>query len=145
MISIAKERIITIIIWFSLSLSFLTVATFIFWLIFPYKILTFGSENGTFVSKTVRSGEYLEMYQDSCKYINIPSHINRQFIDGIVYQVYPSINNRPMGCSKNIEYIKVPEPLPPGKYFVRTVISFEVNPLRTVSYTVKSEDFIIVK
>jgi hypothetical protein len=125
-----------------LSLGFIFLLTY--WAIYPYKILEFGKDNGVILNTTVRSGEYLEMQQDFCKYKDLVSYVNRQFIDTIIYQVPESLNRRPLGCHKKIEYVYVPKALPPGDYYISTTISFEVNPIRKIVKTVKTNSFRIV-
>jgi hypothetical protein len=132
-------------VWSILGLALIIIITFVYWLTSPYRILSFNTGNGTLVNKTVKNGEYLQMHQNSCKYMDIESNINRQYIDSIVYQVPPSTNNRPMGCSEKIEYVYVPKTLPAGNYYLNTVISFSVNPIRKIKYTVISDTFTIVK
>ena len=136
---------VSVVMWLGIVVAFGLVILITFWLIYPYKILTFTEGNGTFIETTIKRGEFLQMRQHSCKTMDITSTINRQFVDGIIYQV-PTINaNRPIGCTQNIEYIFVSEALPYGEYYINTVITFHPNPLRTVSYTVKTEKFTIVK
>lgn len=141
-----KEQIFNKLLIFGIVLSFIFVFTIAFWWLYPYKVMSFQDGNGTFVSNKVKSGGYLEMHQNSCKYQDLPSSINRQFIDGFLYQVAPSTNNRPLGCRQITELIYVPKALPvDSTYRIRTVISFKVNPIRTVSYTVITEPFTVVK
>ena len=131
--------------WGGILTAFALVILVTYWLVFPYKILSFNEGNGTFIDTTVKRGEFLHMHQNSCKYMDIPSTINRQFVDGVIYSIVPTNARRPLGCTENIEYIYIPTELPVGEYYISTLISFPPNPLRTVSYTVKTKKFTIVK
>lgn len=121
------------------------ILTVTFWLAYPYNVMEFKEGNGTFITNTVHGGEYLEMKQVYCKRGNYTSYINRQFVDGIIYQVSQTEAKRPTGCHESVEYIYVPKALPVGIYKIRTVISFKVNPVRTISYIVETSDFEIIK
>lgn len=139
------NKLIVFFIWFVIITAFSIITTIVYWMAYPYKILSFNDGNGTFIDKTVKADDFLQMRQESCKYKDIVSNINRQFVDGFIHQLTPTNNNRPLGCSSSIEYVYVPKSLAPGDYHLRTVISFEVNPIRTISYTVVTEKFTVIK
>lgn len=130
---------------FTLVLGFAAVFLITYWMVYPYKVLEFKEGNGTVLTKRVRAGEYVELRQINCKYMPLVSTLNRQFIDSILYQIPLVQANRPVGCSDKIENVPVPKTLPPGDYYINTVISFQVNPIRTVSYTVKTNMFTVIK
>ena len=130
---------------FAISFCFFIIGLITYWLIYPIKVLEFGPENGIIITKEVKSGEYVEMKQDFCKYVDVISQVDRQFIDSIVYQVPISYNNRPLGCHKKIEYIYIPKALPPGEYHISTTIRIALNPLRTVIRNVQTNKFIIIE
>lgn len=121
----------------------IVIATY--WVVKPYKILEFHDGNGVLVNHVVKSGGYLEIQQNRCKKLNFVSHIDREFIDSIVYQVPLSINDRPVGCYTTPEFVYVPKALPLGRYTLRTTISFKPNPLQTVTYVLTTDEFEIVK
>lgn len=131
--------------YFSTLLILVSIITLGVWAFYPYKVLEFGPDNGKILQKQVKSGDYLEMQQDYCKYRDIVSHVNRQFINSIIYQVPESLNKRPIGCHRRIEQIYIPKALPPGNYYISTTISFEINPIRKVVLNVKTAQFEIVK
>ena len=131
--------------WISIVIAIGLVALFGYWFIAPYNILEFKEGNGVFVTSQVRGGEYLSMNQSLCKYSDVPAILNRQFVDGIIYQVPTTISNRQVGCSETVEYVYVPKALPPGKFHIITTISFKVNPIRTKVYTVTTGEFEVIK
>lgn len=130
---------------FTIAIAFLALFQVAFWLLYPYKILTFGPENGKILQKTVYAGQYIRLQQDYCKYQDITSVIDRQFIDSIIYQVPTVRAKRPLGCHKLVEYIYVPYALGPGKYHIYTTITFDVNPLRKITLTVRTDEFTVLK
>lgn len=127
-----------------------------YWLIAPYEVMTFygtyGKETRTLevpTANTVKSGEYLALRESYCKNLSYPATVSRTFIDGISYQVPVYVSNIPVGCygkdGESIDYVYIPKALPPGKYRIETVYSFQVNPLRTVHFSLITDQFIIVK
>ena len=139
------KRFLLFFMWLGIVIAFGLIVLVTYWLVYPYNILTFTEGNGTFIETTIKRGDFLRMHQNSCKTIDISSMINRQFVDGVIYQVPTVRANRPMGCTQNIEYIYIPDSLPYGEYYIQTFITFQPNPLRTINYTVRTEMFKVVK
>lgn len=132
--------------WLVVVILFLGVLVCIYWQLYPYKILEFKQGNGNILNenKTVKSGDLIRLRQVQCKYLDIGATINRQFIDTLVYQVNTVMTHRPLGCHDSVELVRVPVVLPSGSYRIRTTISYNVNPIRTVSYTIVTEQFNII-
>lgn len=139
------NRIFFIAAIISMLACFLVIITIIYWLVYPYKILEFGPDNGKLLQTTVKSGDYLEMQQDFCKYKNLISQVDRQFINSIVYQVPVSYNSRPLGCHKKSEFIYVPKALRPGEYHINTTITFYPNPIRKITKVVRTGKFTVTE
>jgi len=133
--------------WFTIFSTMAIIFIVVYWLVAPYEVLTFYGNNTelteTTVENTVKSGEYLPVRENYCKNMAFPSTISRTFIDGISYQVPVFVSNRPVGCRESIEYIYIPKAIPPGKYRIETVYSFQVNPLRTVHFTLTTDLFTV--
>lgn len=138
-----EMKLIHAIMWSGILGGYALIFTVLFWVLYPYNILTFHAGNGTILTPRVKSGEYIQMRQNSCKHMKLKSEVNRQFIDGIVYQVPTFINNRPVGCYDVVEYIYIPKAIPPGEIKIYTTITFRPNPLRSVTYTVETGSFIV--
>lgn len=142
------SKIMRIFSIFSVIIVVVTIFILTYWLLYPYKILTFNEGNGTIANenKQVKSGEYLESVQKACKHIKLPATITRQLIDDIVYTLPPATINRPLGCSDNIEYIYISKGIPPGKFkHMITTITYYPNPFRTITYTITTEGFEVVE
>jgi hypothetical protein len=101
------------------------------------------------IENTAKSGDYLALRENYCKNLSYPATVSRTFIDGISYQVPVYISNRPVGCygkeEESVEYVYIPKALPPGKYRIQTVYSFQVNPIRTVHFTLISDQVTVIK
>jgi hypothetical protein len=130
---------------FTIFLGFGSIFLILFWLLYPYNILVFKEGNGTVLNTQVKNGGYLQILQIRCKNIAIPGVIDRQFIDGIVYQVPTFTTNRSIGCTNTIEYVYVPKALPEGTYHIDNTITYKPNPIRTVIYTVRTNNFTVIK
>ena len=139
------KKFFYLIAWVSIFSVIGMVILFTYWYVYPYKVIEFGKGNETFVESTVHAGGYLQMHRVSCKYTDLPIRVSRQFIDGIVYQVPEFMTNIPKGCHDNIEYVFVPETLPIGDYHINAVLTVRVNPIRTMTFTVKSPVFTVIK
>jgi hypothetical protein len=119
-----------------------------YWILYPYKTIKFNvtplpilNEN-----KTVKSGGYLSLSLDYCKYSNITPQVNRTFTDGILYDIPPSIvSSKDIGCSVVVLHVYVPKALPPGNFVLKSVYRYQVNPIRSIDVSVETEPFIILK
>lgn len=115
-----------------------------YWLVAPYTVLTFGKENNILLTKTVKSGGYLQIRRDFCKKVPLTAKISRQFIDSLKYDAHLITSDEPVRCKKDVLYIYIPKALPAGEYYVQDTYTYKVNPVRTIEYTLKSEIFTIL-
>lgn len=139
------KRILYQLAMVTLSIGFLSIGLVTYWLIAPYDVLELKKGNGELTYTEVKSGSYLEMRQVYCKKTNLVSTVDRKFIDGILYQAPQIKASRKVGCYDTIEYVYIPKALPTGTMKLQDTISFKVNPLRTVTYTVETDSFTIYK
>lgn len=99
------------------------------------------------LKESYRPGETVQAYMSFCKERNIVATVQWSLINTILTQ-YPS---RPSsvqkGCHKNI--IVNLEPIPmdalPGAHYFEGTVTYEVNPLNTISYYLKTNSFQIIK
>jgi hypothetical protein len=130
--------------WIVVSIFFATTVLVFYWEVIPYKVIEFREGNGTILSKKVKVGDSIGIRQNQCKFINIPASVNRQFVDTLVYQVNTVITNRPVGCHDQVEIVDIPKLLPSGLYKIRTIISYKINPVRTINYLVETDAFEVI-
>jgi hypothetical protein len=140
-----KDDILKAISCFAIFSAFLFIFILIYWYSYPYKILTFQEGNGDLIETTVKSGGYLRIHQHACKHKDLLSTVDRRFVDSIEYQVPIFAMNSPLGCSDHVELVYIPKALPIGKFHIRTIITYKVNPLRKITYLVQTKEFEIVK
>lgn len=122
----------------------LIVGYMLFW---PQKTLTFTDTRLGVVNKEVRSGQELLFKVDYCRYTDMQARVTREIRDGVVY-VLPDIQTSlTKGCHENltISMGELPKVIQPGKYSMHITIEFKPNRLRTITHTLTTEDFFVVK
>jgi predicted secreted protein len=128
----------------------LTIAmTFIFWwwFLFPYKPLeiiqspTVLNEN-----KTVKIGTPLFYRVRFNKNTNKVATITRTLIDGVVYTLPATrpVNTKAGYYDQVINSLIIPQ-VPSGTYTFKTVACYQMNPIREICITYKSDEFIIIE
>ena len=95
----------------------------------------------------VKTGDILKFHWSYCKHRDIAGKVQMKFIDTIQYNLREYQSKRDVGCNDPlaITSLRVPEILPPGDYTLEQIITYEINPLRTVSYKLHSNSFRIIK
>jgi hypothetical protein len=97
-------------------------------------------------NKIVKSGDYLIYSVDYCKHVDITPQISKSFVDGIVYVIPDTVGaSFPIGCGVNRIQIYVPKALPPGVYHLKIVFKYQVNPIKSVTYNLATENFTVVR
>jgi hypothetical protein len=140
-------KLLNIISYITLIVAFLMIFVSTYWFVYPYKPVEFKNLPHKVDSKQVKSGEYLTMEIEYCKYSNIVPEISTSFVDGLIYYVPETANPNviKIGCGINKIFIYIPKSLPPGKYTANRVWKYHVNPLRIMYYYTHSESFEVIK
>lgn len=96
--------------------------------------------------KEVKAGSVIKIHLDYCKHRDIPAVVSTKFIDTIQYSVQDYISQRPVGCNKPTATtgVLVPAQLPSGTYFLEQIFTYKINPLKTVTYKLTSDEFLII-
>ena len=119
---------------------------FLFWWIYPYKPLVVKQPYQIVNEESsLKQGDVLKYQIDYCKYTNIQSIVRRQFVDGIIYATPEITANLKKGCGLAINTITIPENLPPGTYYLTIEVTYKINPIREISYDLKTEKFVVTK
>lgn len=116
----------------------------LFWLIYPYKTITFNSVEFPINKTVVKQGGTISYSVDYCKYINSPATVTRSFINALIYVTPSTINERPMGCNVLNIQVVVPQELPPGNYYMQMNYQYQVNPIRKISILHNTEEFQVI-
>lgn len=132
--------IVTVILFFSSAIFLL----FLCWWSWPYNPVTY-TEPVLVLDKEVKAGTLVQYKVSYCKRSAAPAVVDRQFVDGIIYTV-PSVKpNFPLGCHTKIQTVEVPPNLPPSDYKIRVYVSYQVNPIRTITVTYDTNYFKVTK
>ena len=119
-----------------------------YWLFFPYEVAK-QTAPGRVLNKDIHVGDMLQVEWQYCKYIDIkPVAVHRQLIDDFIYPLpVPVVNLLPVGCHKTI--VNVPLTIGDCKdcanhhFHLESTAVYQVNPIRTATVVMTSEEFTI--
>lgn len=123
---------------------FMLVGVYMYWTLYPYKILDVRSVYGV-QTKTVKQGDMLVFKRNVEKLHNIDAEVNCSFVDGLVYNLPSRRSTTTVGYDNTTQAVIVPSTLPVGIYKYTCKLDFQVNPIRTVSYTITTDTFEVIK
>jgi hypothetical protein len=115
-----------------------------YWSLYPYKPIEILDKPMDVPNKIVKIGEVLTYHADYCKNMNLPSTVTRSFVDGVKYDLPPVNTDNPTGCHELYPALIVPN-IPPGVYHLLINYQYQVNPIRTITVQVVTENFTIIK
>jgi hypothetical protein len=141
--SSGKERVLNCVAFFTILFTFIPLLTGIYWLTYPYEVLTINEHPLKVLSRQVQTDGIVMFELDYCKHMNIEGTISRRFIDGLIYSV-PNItvHNEP-GCRKVIITEDIPNNLPPSEYVMDFHYTYQVNPLRKITVHAHTQKFTV--
>jgi hypothetical protein len=93
----------------------------------------------------VKSGEHLLIEVDYCKYTSKTATVTRNLVDGYIYNITPFQSNLPKGCGTRSISIYITRNLPPGTYYLETLVEYDMNPLNKVIIESVTDYFKIVE
>jgi hypothetical protein len=124
----------------------------LYWSFYPYiplkvnypddrKLVLIANED-----KLVKSGSYLILNLDFCKYTTDIPQVSTWFVDGVLYQLSdtPAVSKN-TGCQTLNLQLYVPKAIPAGEFSIKRTYHYNVNPLRNVDVTLETEKFTIIK
>ena len=94
---------------------------------------------------TVKAGDVLQFHWQYCKNRDISAVVSTKFIDTIQYNLKDYTSKRDVGCNDpdSVTGIYIPEVLPSGTYTLEQIFTYQINPIKTITYKIKSNEFII--
>lgn len=113
----------------------LPVMLMTFWLLWPYRPIVEASAPVA-ITPVVHRGTNLEIRRSFCLSVDTPSTSARHLIShssGARISLPTTHHYTPPGCHTKTYLVEVPEWAPPGVYTYEVTLTYEVNPLRTVS------------
>lgn len=79
------------------------------------------------------AGDKMRVSREVCWTTLRPYQTHRAFVDGLFYALTDFQSAQPfLGCRSSSLVVEIPEALPPGDYFYRVWLDFDINPIKTV-------------
>ena len=118
-----------------------------YWLYWPYKVVEVKNSPYPILNanKQVEVGTLLKHQVEYCKYVDLQSTTTRQFVNNLIFTMPDTVQNNELGCHTIVANTLVPMELPPGKYYLRIIKNYKVNPIRTITETFRTEEFEVVE
>lgn len=138
-----KKRNWLFIIGYPTSILFLGMTLLLsWWSVYPYKTIEVSNVN--LVTKHVKRGGHLQYSLNWCKHTEKEAILSRKFEDGLIYHVATTISNVDKGCVEDrVISVYVPRALPPGKYALNVILTYQVNPIRKESVQYRTPEFLV--
>jgi hypothetical protein len=131
--------------YFVLVLAFSSILVVSFWLLYPYKTSTPNVQPYKIVTQEVKVGDTLLYQSDWCRFTDVPAEVDRMFVDSLVFSMPTVISQYKIGCYNMNIAVVVPSTLPEGKYKLKMIYRYKVNPIRTIIKIAETETFNIIK
>jgi hypothetical protein len=131
----------------TLLLSVLLLGQILFWLLYPYPMVTYDHKPFHIVEspKAAYQGGHLSYEYAYTKPRQYTTTVTKQFVDGIVFQSESLVTLRPIGHAHVVSEIPVPYTLPPGRYKLRITATYKLNPIRSVTQISETEQFLVME
>jgi hypothetical protein len=116
-----------------------------FWWFYPYEPMVQSPTPFRVIypaNNQVKQGEFIVYTFNYDRKTDVIPLINRQFVDGIVFnsgQDEPAVLEQGKGVAQIQVYI--PKTLPPGKYHLRIIGRYRMNPIRVITIVNETEIF----
>lgn len=137
------KKLLPYIAYLVIIIAFGLVGLATFWLLYPYKPLELSNVK---LNRTeVNRGEHILVSADYCKYTKKSADLFISFIDGIIYNSPTQIINLESGCHQANLSIYIPKALPTGKFMLKGVFRYQVNPIRHIEVNHLTGEFNIIK
>lgn len=127
---------------FTLIFSSVVFLLFLFWWIYPYRTFEVEQPYNVLTHK-VKQGGLLTYEINYCKYTDVDPVVQRQFVDGIIYATPEATAIIKRGCGKLVNTIEIPHNLPIGDYYIKSRVSYKVNPIRVITHEFITERFTV--
>ena len=105
--------------------------------------LIFESNIATPDKTEYKIGDKIAMRWSYCKNRNLSSTLGVTLINDVVITLPNFTRNVPTGCvkDKDIFMIKIPTFIHTGEFIMHVLVSYDVNPMKTVKYNLVSKPF----
>jgi hypothetical protein len=136
---------------FAIILIYMVVSNF--WQIFPYTLIEIKNSPYPILNKDhiVYKGEVVKYLANWCRNTDKKSETevflvyqnpDLTVITLTEYLLAKLVSSYSAGCyTRVLDYIYIPNYIPDGTYFLRMTMTIQANPLRTVTYESRTEEF----
>ena len=133
--------------WLIIGLAILIVLYLGYMMIFPLRVFQYNSTHTIVLNENhvVSSGENLILSVNRCKYVDSTITLSRVLVNDIVYMLPESKSTLKKGCGAYNISIHMPSDIPAGQYYLHSTATVNVNPFRTLQYSIDSEAFNVTK
>jgi hypothetical protein len=134
-------------IWVTILIALGGMLIVIFWLTYPYKIADFYNKPFPILNenKIVKVGTRARYLMKYCKYTDVMPDLRKFLVNDVVFEISESVGVATKGCHETTTDVYISKNLPLGKFYLRTVAEYKVNPVRTISIVNYTEEFEVVE
>jgi hypothetical protein len=111
----------------------------------PCKVLEFPNDKYEVITPVVKAGGEVTYRMQYEKFKPFVGTASKQLINDIVYSYLPAVGQASVGITDKEVTLEIPDYISPGIYFIRTVYTYKVNALKTVTYTHDTVTFEVVR
>lgn len=128
-----------------LVISIILIISFVIAIIYPYNLVDYNYDKYKILTPVVKRGTQVIFESEFYKHTDLSATVSRQLIDGNVYYYAEMPATNPQGYNKIKVTLDIPSYAEPGKYYIRSIIKYRVNFLRTITYINDTEYFEIIE
>lgn len=140
-----RNKIHTILAFSVLIIMGLLIIYGIYSLTWPFNPIDFHTDKLHLSKGIFQQGEVIPISFKFDKYVDGQVLVHRKFKNEIVFPLSEIKLSRNKGKYEFVSYLtKVPDQLPPGKYILEYSFIYDINPLRTVTKTISTEEFTVI-
>ena len=124
---------------------FVFLSTIAYWLLKDYHIIDWNISKFEMQKEEYRAGEPLTFRTAFCKRGHYEAELIYHVEDGVTYLLPRQVTKSDEGCQDFVSSTFITPNIEPGTYKITAIITYQVNPIRKVSYYMESNEFKIIQ
>ena len=125
--------------------TFAALCVYMLYLMFwPFKTVVYHKVPFPVLKKTVCIGEELLFEVQYTRYSSVTTEQTVTIVNDMVHYIPGTLINAPMGSRTGTGRVLIPHGIVPGTYHLEIMLTWRINPLRTIQRRVSSEPFQVV-
>ena len=129
--------------WLSIVLILSVSIVGLYWMFYPYKTLTVVNSPVPVSPAAISSGEPLTLQLELIKGTSKPGRVTANLINDVVIDFPVRWIVFPKGPCKRNFLMEIPKYAPPGEYYIRFIVHYKMNPIRTIDVVFETQNFTI--